>query len=102
MLSIPCPTADVRKLWARQENAMTTLSKLPEYQSLREHQQSLAGTHLRDLFAQDPERGKSFALEAVGIYLDYSKNLVTKQTLELLVGLAQATGVGARIQAMFR
>jgi len=102
MLSIPCPATDPCWLWARQENAMTSLSNLPEYQSLREHQKSLSGTHLRELFAQDPERGRSFALDAVGIYLDYSKNLVTKQTLELLVSLARATGLETRIGAMFR
>jgi len=102
MLSIPYPVADPHQFWARQENAMTSLSKLPEYQSLGEHRKSLSGMHLRDLFAADPERGRTFALDAVGIYLDYSKNLITKQTLELLLDLARASGLGSRIQAMFR
>jgi glucose-6-phosphate isomerase len=81
---------------------MTSLSKLPEYQALVEHQKSLASTHLRELFKSDPKRGITFSQEAVGIYLDYSKNLITDQTLELLVELAQATGLGHRIDAMFR
>jgi len=81
---------------------MTSLSNLPEYQSLREHQKTLSGTHLRELFAGDPERGKKFALDAEGIYLDYSKNLITQQTLDLLFGLAHATGLETRIAAMFR
>lgn len=81
---------------------MTSLTQLPEYQALVDHQKQLAKTHLRDLFAQDAERGGRFAKEAVGIYLDYSKNLITDQTLELLAGLAAASGLQQKIGAMFR
>ncbi len=58
--------------------------------------------HLRELFARDPRRGERFAAEAAGVYLDYSKNRVTEETLRLLVAFAEARGLGARIEAMFR
>jgi glucose-6-phosphate isomerase len=58
--------------------------------------------HLRALFADDSARGERLALEAAGLYLDYSKNRVTDETLRLLVGLAEATGLRERIEAMFR
>ena len=54
-----------------------------------------ARLHLRQLFADDPERGQKLALEAVGIYFDYSKNRITDETLRLLVQLAEESGVGA-------
>ncbi len=81
---------------------MASLSQLPEYQALTDHQRRLSGTHLRDLFEADARRGESFALEAVGIYLDYSKNLINRQTLDLLEQLANACGLDQRIAAMFR
>jgi len=58
--------------------------------------------HLRTLFAQDPRRGEHFAAEAVGIYLDYSKNRITDETLRLLLQLAESSGLRERIDAMFR
>ena len=58
--------------------------------------------HLRKLFADDPERGERMTAEAVGIYLDYSKNRVTDETLKLLLQLAEESGLRARIDAMFR
>jgi glucose-6-phosphate isomerase len=57
---------------------------------------------LRTLFAEDPQRGEHFALEAVGIYLDYSKNRVTEETIRLLLELAESSGLRERIDAMFR
>src|SRR5262249_53370714 len=57
--------------------------------------------HLRDLFAADPQRGERLALEAVGLYLDYSKNRVDGETLRLLVALAEECGLRRRIDAMF-
>src|SRR5690554_830773 len=84
------------------EHSMALLPDLTEYQALVDHQKRMADTHQRDLFAQDPERGRTFALEAVGIYLDYSKNLLTRQTLDLLEALANACGLDQRIAAMFR
>jgi glucose-6-phosphate isomerase len=81
---------------------MTRFVESPEYQALKKHQSEMAGTQLRGLFAQDAERGKELALEAVGIYLDYSKNLVTEQTLKLLIDLAEVAGLNQSIAAMFR
>ena len=58
--------------------------------------------HLRQLFADDPKRGERLTLEAAGIYLDYSKNRITDETVALLVQLAEESGLRARIDAMFR
>src|SRR5882757_9893334 len=71
------------------------------WQALDTHHQSISQLHLRNLFADDSARGESMTAEAVGIYLDYSKNRVTKQTLELLLQLADESGLRARIDAMF-
>src|SRR5712691_5511697 len=57
--------------------------------------------HLRQLFADDPKRGQRMAIEAVGLYLDYSKNRVTDETLNLLLQLAEESGLRQRIDAMF-
>jgi glucose-6-phosphate isomerase len=62
----------------------------------------MSRTHLRQLFAEDGRRGERMAIEAVGLYLDYSKNRVTDETLRLLVQLAEEVGLRARIDAMFR
>jgi glucose-6-phosphate isomerase len=73
----------------------------PAWGALKSHQAAIADTHLRELFAQDPRRGERFALEAVGIYLDYSKNRITDETLRLLVRLAEESDLSGRIAAMF-
>jgi glucose-6-phosphate isomerase len=83
------------------ENGATPLRNRPAWTALSEHHEQLSGTHLRELFASDPERGERLALEAVGIYLDYSKNRVTDETLGLLVELAEQSGLRERIDAMF-
>jgi len=70
--------------------------------ALEKHHGEVAGLHLRELFKSDPGRGKRLSLEAVGIFLDYSKNRVTDETLRLLLGLAEASGLRERIDAMFR
>jgi glucose-6-phosphate isomerase len=75
---------------------------LREWKALAEHAKKIEGLHLRSLFAEDPGRGERFAAEAVGVYLDYSKNRVTDQTLRLLLSLAEAAGLRERIDAMFR
>ena len=67
----------------------TPLTHRPSWQKLEEHYHTVRDLHLRTLFAEDPHRGKRFALEAVGIYLDYSKNRVTDETIrrnEALIG----------------
>ncbi len=80
----------------------TPLTQRPAWKALEEHYQKARSLHLRTLFAQDPRRGERFALEAAGIYLDYSKNRVTDETMRLLLELAASSGLRARIDAMFR
>ncbi|MGA8482343.1 MAG: glucose-6-phosphate isomerase [Chthoniobacterales bacterium] len=74
----------------------------PGWKALESHHQKLRELHLRQLFADDPKRGERLTTEAVGLYLDYSKNRVTDETLKLLVQLAEECGLRARIDAMFR
>ncbi len=71
------------------------------WSALEAHYRQIRDKHLRELFAEDPERGERFTAEAAGIYLDYSKNRITAETLRLLVNLAEASGLRARIDAMF-
>ncbi|MGQ0617320.1 MAG: glucose-6-phosphate isomerase [Acidimicrobiia bacterium] len=71
------------------------------WQALQRHHAEMADTHLRDLFAADPTRGERMTAEAADLYLDYSKHLLTEDTVRLLVDLAQESGLGARIEAMF-
>jgi glucose-6-phosphate isomerase len=74
----------------------------PEWQALVEHQRAVAGLHLRKLFADDPSRGERMTVEGAGLFLDYSKNRLTDETLRLLLALARASGLRDRIDAMFR
>jgi glucose-6-phosphate isomerase len=78
------------------------LRSRPAWAALEKHYQEMKGVHLRQLFAEDGKRGERLAVEAAGIYLDYSKNRVTDQTLRLLLQLAQECGLRERIDAMFR
>jgi len=80
----------------------TPLTQRPAWKALVEHYQKTQHLHLRKLFADDPGRGERFAAEAAGIYLDYSKNRVTEETMRLLLELAASSGLRARIDAMFR
>jgi glucose-6-phosphate isomerase len=80
----------------------TPLTLRSSWQKLEEHYQKAHNLHLRTLFAQDSRRGERFALEAVGIYLDYSKNRVTDETIRLLLELAASSGLRERIDAMFK
>ena len=87
------------------EVEMTTkkpLTQRPAWKALVKHQREVEKLHLRELFAKDPERGERLSVEAVGLYLDYSKNLVTDETLRLLVELAESSGLRQRTEAMFR
>jgi glucose-6-phosphate isomerase len=72
------------------------------WQALETHHREIAPLHLRRLFADDPERARRFSAEGVGLFLDYSKNRITDETLRLLFRLAQARGVAERRDAMFR
>jgi glucose-6-phosphate isomerase len=80
----------------------TPLRERKAWQALERHHAEIAGRHLRDLFAEDPGRGERLWAEAAGLYLDYSKNRITDETLRLLVELAQESGVPERRAAMFR
>ncbi|HXX49019.1 MAG TPA: glucose-6-phosphate isomerase [Myxococcota bacterium] len=77
-------------------------AKRAAWQALEVHFAKVRELHLRELFAADPQRGERLALEASGLYLDYSKNRITDETLALLVELARASGLRERIDAMFR
>jgi len=70
--------------------------------ALTAHHKDLTTLHLRKLFADDPGRSERFSLAAVGIYLDYSKNRITDQTIRLLLQLAEQSRLRERIDAMFR
>jgi glucose-6-phosphate isomerase len=80
----------------------TRLNQTPEWTALAKHREELADTHLRDLFADDPGRGEGYTLRVGDLYLDYSKHLVTDETLRLLRELAAATDVFGLRDAMFR
>jgi len=78
------------------------LTARPAWAALTAHHRELAGVTLGQLFADDPGRGERLTLEAAGIYLDYSKNRITDETLRLLIELARQLDLGARVEAMFR
>lgn len=80
----------------------TPLTERPAWRELETHAKKVRKQHLRGLFAVDPQRGKRMTAEGTGIYLDYSKNRITDQTLQLLLRLADETGLRSRIDAMFR
>jgi glucose-6-phosphate isomerase len=82
--------------------AKSTSRRRAAWEALESHYREVSGLHLRDLFANDPARGTRMAAEAAGVYLDYSKNRITDQTLELLIRLADDSGLRGRIDAMFR
>jgi glucose-6-phosphate isomerase len=78
------------------------VTTLPAWRALTTHVEQERDVHLRSLFAHDPSRGERFTAEAAGLYLDYSKNRITDETVRLLVSLAHACGLRERIDAMFR
>jgi glucose-6-phosphate isomerase len=78
-----------------------SLRRRPAWAFLDDHYQIIKQRHLRQLFAEDPARGTRMAVEAAGLYLDYSKNRITDETLKLLVQLAEQSGLRSHIDAMF-
>ena len=78
------------------------LTERPAWKALAAHYQTVRGLHLRQLFAEDPRRGERLTAEAAGIYLDYSKNRITDETMRLLQRLAEECGLREHITAMFR
>ena len=81
---------------------MTPLRERPSWVLLERNHAEIRDLHLRDLFAEDAGRGERLAVEGAGIYLDYSKNRVTDETLRLLLQLADESGLPERTEAMFR
>ena len=79
-----------------------SLTERPQWRALTEHRGQIERRHLRELFAADPSRGERLVAEAAGLYLDYSKNRITDETLRLLLALAEACSIRERIDAMFR
>jgi glucose-6-phosphate isomerase len=80
---------------------MSQLTESPAWKALAAHKRSLEGTHMRSLFADDSRRAQRFCLSAADLFLDYSKNLVTDETLRLLIELATQQQLGRRIAQMF-
>jgi glucose-6-phosphate isomerase len=80
---------------------VTPLKQRRSFQELQAHHEVIAPRHLRELFAEDPRRGEELTAQAAGLYLDYSKNRVTAETMRLLVELARESGVPERRDAMF-
>src|ERR1700732_1861400 len=81
---------------------LSALTESPAWRALEAHHRAIRDVHLRTLFADDPKRGEHMTTEAAGIYFDYSKNRITRDTLKLLLALADAVGLRDRIDAMFR
>jgi glucose-6-phosphate isomerase len=79
----------------------TPLTSLPAWKALQTHYETMRTQHLRDLFKDDPARGTRLAVEAEGIYFDYSKHRITDETVRLLLDLAAQSGLRERIEAMF-
>ena len=84
------------------ESSVPPLTSRPAWKALQAHYDKVRELHLRELFADDAKRGERLAIEAAGLYLDYSKNRITDETLKLLLQLAEESGLRARIDAMFR
>jgi len=80
---------------------MTALTAGPAWQALAAHYEQIKDLHLRTLFADDPRRAERFSVEGAGLFLDYSKNRITDETVRLLLGLARERGVAQRRDAMF-
>src|SRR5664280_1060457 len=77
------------------------LTKLKAWKALETHYTKVRELHLRNLFADDPNRGKAMTAESIGIYFDYSKHRITSETVKLLLQLAEESCLRARIDAMF-
>ena len=81
---------------------VTSIVQRPAWQQLAAHYEQIGGVHLRTLFAEDPGRGERLSVEALGLYMDYSKHRVTDETLRLLGALVEQSELRSRIDAMFR
>lgn len=84
------------------KTVMTPTANRPAWKSLELHAQTMREVHLRSLFSDDPARGERLTAEGAGLFLDYSKNRVSDETIGLLIQVAEESGLRARIDAMFR
>src|SRR6185295_15524508 len=96
-----CSRRPERKEGSLQVKPTIPLTERPAWRALAAHHQNVRGIHLRKLFTDDPKRGERMTVEAVGLFLDYSKNRITDDTLKLLTELAKESGLRTRIDAMF-
>src|SRR5208337_1617701 len=80
---------------------MRPLTRQPAWKALAVHYRKIRDVHLRSLFTDDPRRGERLAAEGAGLYLDYSKNRITDETIGLLQNLAEECGLRERIETMF-
>src|SRR6266700_2416459 len=101
MFGHACP-AHRRASWRTQPMPTIPLRERPAWKALEQHYAEIGGTHLRDLFAADPGRGERLTAEAAGLYLDYSKNRVTDETMRLLISLAHESSLEERRDMMLR
>ena len=85
----------------RMNTSFKPLTQRPAWKALAAHHKKIQKLHLRELFADDPKRGERLTVEVVGLFLDYSKNRITDQTLKLLLQLARESGLPEKIEAMF-
>jgi glucose-6-phosphate isomerase len=83
------------------KSTLEPLTERPAWKTLAAHHKRIKGLHLKELFAADPKRGERMNIEAAGLFLDYSKNRITNETLKLLLKLADESGLKSRIKAMF-
>ena len=98
---MPAATKQAVKPSETKNSAVKPLTQRKAWGALKTHAKQIQATHLRDLFADDPQRGERFKLDALGIYFDYSKNRIVDKTVKLLLDLANESGLRARIDAMF-
>src|SRR5215813_7529995 len=84
-----------------QSPAKKKATKQSAWKTLASHYKTVSKLHLRQLFKDDPKRGQRMALDAVGLYFDYSKNRINDETVQLLLQLAEESGLRSRIDAMF-
>lgn len=80
---------------------MPSITSSPQWKALQDHYESIKDVHLREFFRDDEGRGRELTIEAVGLYLDYSKNRINRHTIDLLIDLASAQGLSSKIEAMF-
>jgi glucose-6-phosphate isomerase len=88
--------------WRNEQMPTIPLRERPAWKALEQHHSEIGGRHLRELFADEPGRGERLTAEAAGLYLDYSKNRITDETLRLLIQLAQESGLQQRRDMMLR